>query len=270
MLSHDTIATSQCPCHHKEELNPGTKQSVSMATRTQQLARPKPNHLRCPDRRSVYWLDKMPQDRTESTTRIELTSRWSNIAQSKNFYNQVMISPIWEVSQWALRAVPSERLCSLAQPRRPVADWQPSRPFPAPLSRGAQTAVASKRICQLAQPKRRQVQVGPNSRFKPRPLTQTAAKTSARIALLATPKRNHPKYEEERSAYWTVSRAAQSCTASYRIMELSCPKYEKLLFDDYNPYVVSHAALSACPSARVKELSLPLPRKCISKEFSDK
>lgn len=44
------------------------------------------------------------------------------------------VSPTWEVSQCALRAVPSERLCCLAQPRLPAADWQPSRPLPVAVS----------------------------------------------------------------------------------------------------------------------------------------
>lgn len=36
---------------------------------------------------------------------------------------------MWEVSELALRAVPSERLCHLAQPRVPAAGWQPDRPL---------------------------------------------------------------------------------------------------------------------------------------------
>lgn len=43
-------------------------------------------------------------------------------------------SPIWEVTEWALRAVPSKRLCRLAQPRVPAAGWQPDRPLLAPVS----------------------------------------------------------------------------------------------------------------------------------------
>lgn len=44
------------------------------------------------------------------------------------------LSPVWEVSEWALRAVASSRLCSLAQPRAPAAGWQPDRPLLAPVS----------------------------------------------------------------------------------------------------------------------------------------
>ncbi|XP_021166317.2 theg spermatid protein [Fundulus heteroclitus] len=237
-----------------------------MGTRIQQLSQPKQNHLRYPDRRSVYWLDKMPPEKTESTTKIELTSRWSDLTRSKSFYTQVPLSPIWEVSKWALRAVPSERLCKLAQPRPPAAEWQPSRPLPTHLSRGTQTAVASSRICQLAQPKRRQLRAVSSCRAEPRPMTQLVSRTSAHIELLATPKHDHPKYEGERPVYWPVSRAARNHVASQRLCELSSPKRRKALFEGYNPYGVSRAARSANPSSRIQELCLPLPRKCSSRE----
>ncbi|XP_042292674.1 theg spermatid protein [Thunnus maccoyii] len=60
-----------------------------MATRTQQLAQAKPNRLRYPDRRSVYWLDKLPPEKTGPTTEIELTPRWSELCRNKKFYAQV-------------------------------------------------------------------------------------------------------------------------------------------------------------------------------------
>ncbi|XP_018519040.1 theg spermatid protein isoform X1 [Lates calcarifer] len=188
--------------------------TVSMATRTHTLAQPKPNRLRHPDRRSVYWLDELPTEKTGSTTKIELTPRWSELCRSKKLYTQVILSPIWEVSEWALRAVPSERLCSLARPRFPAAGWQPDRPLVAPLSRATQTAVASSRICQLAQPKRRQVLEGSGHKLKSAPVTHLPCKASAHIELLSTPKHDHPKFEGARSVCWPVSRAARSYVAS--------------------------------------------------------
>ncbi|XP_041827530.1 theg spermatid protein [Melanotaenia boesemani] len=236
-----------------------------MATRIQQLAQPKPNHLCYLDRRSVYWLDKLPPERTGSTTKIELTPRWSNLCKSKKFYTQIIASPIWEVSEWALRAVPSKRVCNLAQPRTHAAGWQPDRPLLVPLSRASLTAVASWRICQLAQAKRKPVQEESNRRSKPAPVAHLASKASAHIELLASPKHEHPKFEGERSVYWPVSRASRNYTASPRLHELSYPKERKGLFEGYNPYIVSRAARSASPSPRIKELCLPLPRKCSSK-----
>lgn len=44
------------------------------------------------------------------------------------------ISPIWQVSEWALKAVPSKRVCHLAQPRAPAAGWQPACPLSVPVS----------------------------------------------------------------------------------------------------------------------------------------
>lgn len=43
-------------------------------------------------------------------------------------------SPIWKVSEGALKAVASSRVCSLAVPRAPAAGWQPDRPLLMPVS----------------------------------------------------------------------------------------------------------------------------------------
>ncbi|CAG5866639.1 unnamed protein product, partial [Menidia menidia] len=235
-----------------------------METRLHQLAQPKPNQLQFPDRRSVYWLEKLPPETTRSTTKIELTPRWSDLCKTKKFYTKVTVSPVWEVSEWALQFEPSKRLCSMAEPRAPVAGWQPDRPLLAPLSRASLRAEASTRICQLAQPMRRQVLEGSSCRSKPLSLTHLASKASAHIELLATPKHNHPKFEGECSACWPISRAARRYVPTQRLLDLSCPKERTALFEAYDPYAVSRAARSAAPSPRIKELCLPLPRKCSS------
>ncbi|XP_074547496.1 sperm microtubule associated protein 2 [Halichoeres trimaculatus] len=238
-----------------------------MATRIEKLAQPKPNHLRHPDRRSVYWLDHLPPERTESITRPELTPRWSELCRRKKFFTQDTLSPVWEVSEWALRAVASDRLCSLAQPRAPVADWQPDRPLLAPLNRSTQTAVATSRILQLAQPRRRRLfQEGSDHKPQPGPISDLPYRASAHTELLAAPKHDHSKFREERSVCWVVSRAARNHVASRRLEELSSPKERKALYEGYDPYRVSPAARSASPSPRIQQLSLPLPRKCSSKK----
>lgn len=43
-------------------------------------------------------------------------------------------SPIWKVSEGALKAVASSRVCSLAVPRAPAAGWQPDRTLLIPVS----------------------------------------------------------------------------------------------------------------------------------------
>ncbi|XP_029900742.1 testicular haploid expressed gene protein-like [Myripristis murdjan] len=242
-----------------------------MATRTEQLAQPKPNLLRYPNRQSLYWLDKLPPERAGSTTTFELTHRWAQLCRRKKSYpqTQIRVSPTWEVNQCALRAIPSERLCCLAQPRLPVADWQPSRPLPAALSPAVRSVVASPRICELAQPKRRLGLHGSTHESKTAPVSCKPCKASAHIELLATPKHDHPNYLGERSMSWSVSMAARNAVASERILELSHPKQRKALFEGYNPYIVSRAARSASPSPRLQELSLPLPRKCTTKGWRD-
>nr|XP_020442586.1 testicular haploid expressed gene protein [Monopterus albus] len=236
-----------------------------MATRTHILAEPKPNQLRYPDRRSVYWLDELPAEKTGSTTRTELTPRWSELCRSKKHYTQFTRSSIWEVSEWALRAVASERLCSLAQPRSPAVGWQPDRLLLAPLKRATQTAVATSRVCQLALPKRKQVLESFHYSSNPVLLTPLPRKAWAHVELLATPKPVHPLFKGERSVCWPVSRALRNYVASQRLLELSSPKERKALFEGYDPYIVSRAARSASPSPRIQQLSLPLPRKCSSK-----
>ncbi|KAJ0063006.1 hypothetical protein NL108_010277, partial [Boleophthalmus pectinirostris] len=174
------------------------------------------------------------------------------------------MSPEWKVSEWALKAVPSQRLCRLALPRLPAEEWQPERPLLVPLSKATQTAVATARICQLAQPKRRSRDEGSAPRTRAAPRSQGSSRASAHIELLATPKQNHPKFEGEREVCWPISRSAQKAVASPRVQELSNPKERKSLYEGYNPYIISRAARSACPSARIRQLSLPLPRKCSS------
>ncbi|XP_062253459.1 sperm microtubule associated protein 2 [Platichthys flesus] len=227
--------------------------AFSMATRTHKLAQPKANRLSYPDRRSVYWLDELPPERSGPHTKIL-------------FLSSLRLSPIWEVSEWALRAVPSKRLCSLAQPRAPAAGWEPERPLLVPLNRATQMAVATARVSQLAQPKQRQVQENSGHKSKPVSMTHLPGRASAHTELLSTPKHEHRGFEGGRSVCWPVSRAARSFVAGERLLELSVPKARKALFEGYDPYVVSRAARSASPSARIQELSLPLPRKCSSKE----
>ncbi|XP_035617333.2 uncharacterized protein LOC118374944 isoform X2 [Oncorhynchus keta] len=137
-----------------------------MTTRMVQLAQPKPNLLRFPDRRSVYWLDELPPERNGSTTMFELTPHWSQLCGRKRLnsgFEQSRSSPQWEVSVAALSAYPSNRVCSLALPRLPTAGWVSDRPLLASLSRAVRTAVASPRVCQLACPKRRQGLYSPHS-----------------------------------------------------------------------------------------------------------
>nr|XP_029505054.1 testicular haploid expressed gene protein-like isoform X2 [Oncorhynchus nerka] len=234
-----------------------------MTTRMVQLAQPKPNLLRFPDRRSVYWLDELPPERNGSTTMFELTPHWSQLCGRKRLnsgFEQSRSSPQWEVSVAALSAYPSNRVCSLALPRLPTAGWVSDRPLLASLSRAVRTAVASPRVCQLACPKRRQGLYSPHS-SKTSLAPPHPAATSSRLQLLAIPKSDHPQYAQDRPVIWPVRKAV----ASERVQVLSRPNQRKALFQGYNPYTVTLAARSASASPRLQELCLPLPRKCKGK-----
>uniref|UniRef100_A0A8C7WT39 Sperm microtubule associated protein 2 n=1 Tax=Oryzias sinensis TaxID=183150 RepID=A0A8C7WT39_9TELE len=197
---------------------------------------------------------------------VSMTIRMQQLAQPKLSQLRYPDRPsLWEVSERALTAVASKRLCHLATPKAPPSAWQPDRPLPAPVSRGTQTAVASVRICQLAQPKKRLDLEGSSWKSKPGPLNRSTSKAVAHIELLATPKRDHPNFESDRSVFWPVSRGARNYRASQRMIELSAPKERKALFEGHNPFTISRGALSANPSHRIQELSLPLLRKCTSK-----
>ncbi|XP_075873903.1 sperm microtubule associated protein 2 [Nelusetta ayraudi] len=262
--SHCLVFQRNAARVHKENIvSPSRSDRFVMSARTERLAQPKPNRLRHPDRRSVYWLDELPAAWTGPASRPELSPRWSELCRSKRFYAPMTRSPIWEVSSGALKAVASSRLCRLALPRPAAAGWQPIRPLSPTVQRAAwTTAAATVRICQLAQPKRKPALEG----LGPTPKAPTTAyKASAHTELLAAPKPEHPKFRGERPALWPVSGAAGKYEASRRLRELSSPRERKALFEGYDPYTVSRAALSACPSPRVRQLSAPLPRKCSSK-----
>ncbi|XP_048099890.1 theg spermatid protein [Alosa alosa] len=230
-----------------------------MATRIDRLAEPKPNLLRFPDRRSVYWLDKLPPQRS-GPTNFELSKRWSKLTEGKQIHSkfeQSRRSAEWCVSAAALKALPSDRVCSLALPRLPAVGWQPDRPLLAKLS-VAKMAVASPRICELAQPKLGSLPPPLDHPGNGTPLTSA----SSRIHLLAAPKNDHPQYLPDRPVSWPPSATACEAVASERLQELSQPKPRRGLFEGDNPYTVSPAARAASASPRTQELSLPLARKC--------
>ncbi|XP_010884677.2 theg spermatid protein isoform X2 [Esox lucius] len=224
-----------------------------MATRIEQLALPKPDLLRFPDRRSVYWLDELsPERNVSTTTTVKLMPRWSNLCVRKQMnagFEQNRPSSQWKVSVGALRAHPSDRVCSLALPRLPTVGWEPERLLLASSSRAVQTAVASPRICQLACPKRRPSLHSPHpSKTSLGPHCPKTA--SSRLQLLAIPKSDHPQYHRDRPVSWPVPKSVKEAVASERIQVLSEPKQRKAMYQGYDPYVVTLAARSASATPR--------------------
>ncbi|KAL1247017.1 hypothetical protein QQF64_034503 [Cirrhinus molitorella] len=236
-----------------------------MPTRMEELAQPKPNLLKFPDRRSVYWLDDLPTRSKNTNTVFDLTPRLEQLAQSKQsnrFLEESRRSPEWMVSTAALKACPSERVCSLALPRVPADGWQPDRPLLATLSVAVKTAKPSPRICQLAQPKRAinlltQCRVDSSTHAISIPITP-----SSRILQLASSKQVHAQHTLARPVSWPVPDCVLKAVASERLQKLARPKTRQALFEGYDPYRVSPAARAATASPRLLELSLPLPRKC--------
>ncbi|KAG9278631.1 testicular haploid expressed gene protein [Astyanax mexicanus] len=237
-----------------------------MATRIDRLAQPKPNLLKFPDRRSVYWLDKLPAKSNSYTTAFDLTPRWLQITQSKkpNARFNIRRSPEWKVSAAALKARPSDRLCSLAEPRMPVDGWQPPRPLLPIINKAVKTAVASSRICQLAHPKKvscpSMTQTCSSSE-----ICLSSAKFSARTYLLASPKQHHPQYSPDRPVSSPLAKCVLEAVASERLQMLATPKPRKPLFEGYDFYTVSSAARAATASPRLQELALPPARRCRTK-----
>ncbi|XP_073774658.1 sperm microtubule associated protein 2 isoform X1 [Danio rerio] len=235
-----------------------------MASRIDQLAKPKTNLLKFPDRRSVYWLDELPSRPKSSTTAFETTPRLEKLVQSKrpiHFYEDNR-SVEWVVSAAALKACPSQRVCSLALPRPPADGWQPDRPLMDTLSVAVKTAKPSPRICYLAQPKQIKMTLTHFSVESSEHEIGISTTPSARLLRLASPKQVHPQHTLARSVSWPIPKHVLKAGASERLQVLARPKTRQALFEGYNPYRVSPAAGSATASPRLLELSLPLPRKC--------
>ncbi|XP_018586412.1 sperm microtubule associated protein 2 [Scleropages formosus] len=235
-----------------------------MTSRIERLAKPKPNLLKHPDSRSVYWLDELPPRKRGTTTAFAMTPRLSQLAQGKRLhpsFQGIRPSPVWRVSAAALRASPSERVRHLAMPRVPAEGWHPDRPLLATVRKAVLTAVPTPHICQLSQPKKLATLPPQNAHALPAGGPQPA-RVSSHISILAAPKSLHPEYQADRPVLWSVPTSARRAAPSERVRVLAQPKVTMALCEDRDPYRISRAALRAVASPRVEELSAPLPRKC--------
>ncbi|KAG5847829.1 hypothetical protein ANANG_G00130360 [Anguilla anguilla] len=148
--------------------------------------------------------------------------------------------PVWEVSAAALRGAPSERVCSLAQPRLPVQGWQPGRPLLAKEDQAPSLLLGDARPS----------------------LSGLRTRTpSTRIHHLAVPKLTHPQYLQGRPVSWPVLGPAREAVASDRVRVLAQPKLRQVQEKGYDPFTVRPAACRASATPRILELSEPLPRK---------
>ncbi|KAI9528728.1 hypothetical protein NQZ68_017326 [Dissostichus eleginoides] len=116
--------------------------TIFMATFTKKLAQPKPNRLRYPDRRSVYWLDQMPPESTGSITKIAPKHDHPKFEGQR--------SVCWPVSRAARNCSASHRLLELCGPKKRKALFEGYDPNI--VSQAARSASPSPRIQQLCLP----------------------------------------------------------------------------------------------------------------------
>ncbi|XP_033755955.1 testicular haploid expressed gene protein-like isoform X4 [Pecten maximus] len=219
-------------------------------------------------RPSMIWENK--SNVKEANTRV--TDLSVPKQPSKEFTNQEIrpqylfscgrSSPIWTVQKGALSAGDRPRTQSLANPRPPHKEFQPSRQVESIIPGGALSASASERIHTLATPKER-----PNGPFRPPqwPVTPGArnAISSTRCADLARPKATVEGYQLPRDEMWPVTRAAKRGSASGRIQELCRPLVRASMDHvQFNPdaFLVKETALKGQVPKRVEELSQPIQR----------
>ena len=90
---------------------------------------------------------------------------------------------------------------------------------------------------------------------------------SSRVLALAEPKPLHDMYQPPRLNF-SVSKEAQNCTPTERVIQLSRPRNKHMDTEDYDSmaYIVSRSALKAVSSPRINELAIPIQRKVKSKK----
>ena len=232
------------------------------------------------DRRSVYWIDKVPLQREpEGVTLPKLNPRVVQLAVHKN------ASPHWRqdrpkayrpVSEAAKTAAGSARLGQLAQPRRLHSLFQPEQSPYTVVTQAAKTSQLTPRTIQLCLPKPHKIwHISEDTMCEGpfcdpiTPVTKTAlgARCSDWLGGIAVAKREHPAYLRERPVRWPMSEEIRLAKASSRVCQLATPKARRMIKDDYNPYKVSCGARSANVSDRTCELARPFPWKIRQKKI---
>nr|XP_014346003.1 PREDICTED: testicular haploid expressed gene protein isoform X3 [Latimeria chalumnae] len=173
--------------------------------RIDQLAKPKRNFLENEDRRSIYWVDKVPRARP-STQASGLTRRQLELSKFKRInenFEADRPSPIWAVNVPALKAEASPRLQQLAHPKTVDREWRADRPYGTHVSARAKTAVCTPRVTQLARPKIRSSQppqetCSEGTSGSDKEEVKTEDNVSDRIETLATQPNAEESYKPEK------------------------------------------------------------------------
>lgn len=231
-----------------------------------------------PDRRSVYWVDRVPlQPGPNGTTEICVTARQDQLSKHKtlqpSWWDIHRERPVYPVSDGAKTAEVSARVAALAESKQLNADYEFSRPVQSQVSRAARSTEPSSRVQTLSQQKPHLIWPSYDTvQDKPfnEPITTVSAparqtRPTGRLEQLAEHRRPVAMYKFERPVRWDVSDNAKNATATNRLQQLARPKSARLMKDDFDPYRVSVGAKNSAATARVCELSAPIPRKVRSK-----
>ncbi|XP_071804057.1 uncharacterized protein [Asterias amurensis] len=223
------------------------------------------------DRRSVYWIDKLPPlSGSEGTTAFALNNWQEGLCRAKpvnSAWRGEKPGPIWPVSKAAQNATASGRIEALSVAKSTVPGFTPERPIMTRVSDGAKKATASDRIEHLAKEKTyAPLKIRESFEFDcfiwDQEISRAArnARCSDRLEVLAESKRHHPNFQNARGIQWDVTDSAIKAIATLRLQQLARPK-SRGKNDNYDPYRVTGASLHARATPRIEELSMPIPRK---------
>lgn len=217
------------------------------------------------DRRSVYWVDKLPP---QPPTVFDVSPRLSKLVPYKKFhplFESDRPSAVWPVSKAALNFPPEqEQYIILSRPKPFYKDFVPDRePPPYDVSRAALKYIATDRIVKLAIPKRRyappEFDFCAATWYDHPPVKQSALSynSSERTELLSWPRSLPTGFEYDKSVMWKAPAGLNSVQASGRLAELSQPRQRMELYQGYDPYSVSSAARNAVATSRLDTLAQP-------------
>ena len=182
--------------------------------------------------------------------------------RAQHEYSCGRCSPIWHVSEAAMRCDDRPRTASLATPKRLHPQYEPSGPIISIVTDGVKSYQATPQIELLATPKKKLD--GP-FRDPVWIVSKAAMQTSPspRVMELAKSKRLVEGYQPSRSAIWRVTSGAKTAVASKRMTELATPIVRETMDHvQFNPdaFFVKENAKKAKASARIEELAQPIVR----------
>ena len=184
-------------------------------------------------------------------------------------------SPIWLVSNAALKGKASDRVETLSAPKQHHKDFKPNKPVYSIVSDAAKNARANDRLETLAKPKQYQeLPIKPDSCWDYSEWQSDVPKgalnhdATGRTLQLSMPKILHKDYKETRPVIWQVTPASRKALPSIRVQQLARPKSRSQYKEDYDSscWKVSSSAKNARATPRIEELSLPIPRKIKQKK----